>query len=60
MGDVVRLRKAHPCGGLDWQIVRLGAETGAALVGAGILSVLVFPLGALTLLRRDSAGPVEP
>ena len=39
----------------------IDAETGAALVGAGILSVLVFPLGALTFLRRDSAaGDVQP
>ncbi len=39
----------------------IDAETGAALVGAGILSVLLFPLGALTLLRRDSAaGDVQP
>lgn len=28
MGDVVRLRKPHPCGGLDWEVVRLGAEIG--------------------------------
>lgn len=26
MADVVRLRKPHPCGGLDWQIVRVGAD----------------------------------
>ena len=39
----------------------IDAETGAALVGAGILSVLLFPLGALTLLRRESAaGDVQP
>jgi hypothetical protein len=24
----VRLRKAHPCGGDDWQVVRLGADIG--------------------------------
>ncbi len=28
MGDVVRLRKPHPCGGFDWEIVRLGADIG--------------------------------
>ena len=28
LGDVLRLRKAHPCGGLDWQVVRLGADIG--------------------------------
>jgi hypothetical protein len=27
-GDVVRLRKVHPCGGSDWTVVRLGADIG--------------------------------
>ena len=26
LGDVVRLRKTHPCGGFDWEVVRLGAD----------------------------------
>ncbi|MCC7164164.1 MAG: DUF951 domain-containing protein [Anaerolineae bacterium] len=26
--DVVRLRKPHPCGGLEWTVVRLGADIG--------------------------------
>jgi len=28
LGDVVRLRKPHPCGGFEWQVVRLGADIG--------------------------------
>jgi hypothetical protein len=28
MGDIVRLRKAHPCGGFEWEVVRLGADIG--------------------------------
>ena len=28
MGDVVRLRKPHPCGGSEWEVVRLGADIG--------------------------------
>jgi hypothetical protein len=28
LGDVVRLRKAHPCGGRDWLVDRLGADIG--------------------------------
>jgi hypothetical protein len=28
VGDVVRLRKPHACGGTDWTIVRLGADIG--------------------------------
>ena len=26
LGDVVRLRKKHPCGGDEWEVVRLGAD----------------------------------
>ena len=28
MGDVVRLRKPHPCGGYEWSVVRVGADIG--------------------------------
>jgi hypothetical protein len=28
MEDVVRLRKPHPCGGFEWEVVRLGADIG--------------------------------
>ncbi len=28
LGDVVQLRKPHPCGGYVWQVVRLGADIG--------------------------------
>lgn len=28
LGDTVRLKKAHPCGGFEWEVVRLGADVG--------------------------------
>jgi len=28
LGDIVRLRKKHPCGSYEWQVVRLGADIG--------------------------------
>jgi hypothetical protein len=28
LGDIVQMRKPHPCGGDRWRIVRLGAEIG--------------------------------
>ncbi|RMF01088.1 MAG: DUF951 domain-containing protein [Chloroflexi bacterium] len=28
VGDVVRMRKPHPCGGTDWRVVRLGTDIG--------------------------------
>ena len=32
LGDVVRLRKQHPCGSYEWQVVRLGADIGMKCV----------------------------
>lgn len=28
VGDVLRLRKSHPCGGLEWSVLRIGADIG--------------------------------
>ena len=28
LGKIVRLKKPHPCGGADWEVVRLGADIG--------------------------------
>jgi hypothetical protein len=33
LGDVVLLRKMHPCGSYEWQIVRLGADIGIKCLG---------------------------
>jgi len=28
VGDIVEMRKVHPCGGYAWEIVRVGADIG--------------------------------
>jgi hypothetical protein len=35
LGDEVRMRKAHPCGSDQWQVVRLGADIGMVCKGCG-------------------------
>lgn len=35
LGDVVRLRRAHPCGGREWLVDRLGADIGLRCRGCG-------------------------
>jgi hypothetical protein len=35
LGDVVRLRKVHPCGGYEWRVVRLGADIGLRCLTCG-------------------------
>jgi hypothetical protein len=33
LGDIVRLKKKHPCGSDQWQVVRLGADIGIKCLG---------------------------
>jgi hypothetical protein len=35
MGDIVHLRKPHPCGSRDWEVFRLGADIGIQCKGCG-------------------------
>ncbi len=33
--DILRLRKSHPCGSYEWEVVRLGADIGLQCLGCG-------------------------
>lgn len=35
LDEVLRLRKAHPCGSLEWKVVRLGADIGLECLRCG-------------------------
>jgi hypothetical protein len=35
IGDIVRLKKPHPCGGTDWQVARIGADIGLKCLACG-------------------------
>ncbi len=35
LDDVVQLRKPHPCGGTEWQVVRVGADIGIRCLTCG-------------------------
>jgi hypothetical protein len=35
IGDVLRLKKVHPCGGYEWRVVRLGADIGIQCLNCG-------------------------
>ena len=34
-GDVVRMRRRHPCGSYEWRVVRVGADIGVRCEGCG-------------------------
>ena len=35
VGDVVRLKKQHPCGSSEWEILRVGADFRLKCLGCG-------------------------
>ena len=35
LGDIVRLRKTHPCGSFEWEVVRVGLDIGLVCQGCG-------------------------
>ncbi len=39
LGDIIRMRKPHPCGSLEWTVVRIGADIGirCAICGRRVL-----------------------
>lgn len=64
VGDVVRLRKPHPCGGYEWTVFRLGADIGIQCVTCGrrvLITRRQFERRVKTLVRRgDPASGVAP
>ena len=32
LGDVLTLKKQHPCGGLQWEVVRVGMDIGIVCI----------------------------
>ncbi len=57
VGDLIRLRKAHPCGSRDWRVQRIGADIGLVCAGCGhriLMDRLDVERRYSGLLERDS------
>jgi len=63
LGDVVLLKKRHPCGSYEWQVVRLGADIGIKCRGCNrrvLLERRVFELRVKEFVSRGGQQlPVE-
>jgi hypothetical protein len=40
VGDIVEMKKTHPCGSKEWEITRLGADIKVKCMGCGRLVML--------------------
>ena len=55
LGDIVRMKKPHPCGGTDWEITRVGADVKLKCLTCGRVVMLeryVFEKRVKKLVRR--------
>lgn len=63
LGDTYRLRKAHPCGGYDWQVTRVGADIGLRCLTCDRRVMLArpeFERRVKQLLSRPEPGDPAP
>ena len=54
LGDIVKMRKPHPCGSSEWEVIRVGADIKIKCQGCGRIVMLdreVFQKRALKVLR---------
>ena len=58
IGDVVRLKKAHPCGNHLWDVKRLGADIGIVCQSCG--RYVLVPRSKLERRVREVITPKPP
>lgn len=59
IGDRVQLRKPHPCGGYQWDVVRLGADIGLRCTTCGHRVLLERSTLERRLKRFIEHGPAS-
>lgn len=60
MDDIVRLRKPHPCGSMDWRVVRLGADIGLRCLTCNHRVLLARSVLDRRLKSFVERGPYDP
>ncbi len=62
VGDIVRLKKKHPCGSWEWEVTRVGADIGIRCLGCGRRVMLErgkFERRAKALRQDPKASPLS-
>ena len=56
LGDILTLRKPHPCGGKEWRVERLGADIGIRCLACGHYLLLTRRRLARSTKTREPAA----
>lgn len=57
VGDVVQLRKKHPCGSNEWEVYRIGADIG--LICHGCRRRILLPRGEFNKQLKAITTPSD-
>ena len=58
LGDVVQMRKAHPCGSDQWKVIRIGADIKIKCLGCGRIVMLDRAVFVRRRKKLLAQGPV--
>lgn len=56
LGDIVEMKKTHPCGSKNWEIVRLGADIKIKCIGCArivMLPRIKFDSGVKKIIKEN-------
>ena len=55
VGDIIKLKKKHPCGSFEWEVLRIGADFRLICVGCGNPVMISRKLVEINIrnLKRD-------
>ncbi|MDY4920429.1 MAG: DUF951 domain-containing protein [Phascolarctobacterium sp.] len=62
VGDVVKMKKAHPCGSDEWEITRTGMDFGMKCCGCGHFVMLArskFEKAAKAIVKSAEQSPTS-
>ena len=59
VGDIVRLKKQHPCGSSEWEILRVGADFRLKCLGCGHQIMIARKLVEKNTRGLRKAGETE-
>ena len=56
VGDVIRMKKPHPCGSYEWEILRVGADFRLKCTGCGHQIMVARKLVEKNIRRLERNG----
>lgn len=62
IGDIVKMKKKHPCGSQEWEVLQLGSDMRIKCCGCGHIVLMPRPnfmKGVKKVLNRDVTQKVE-